>query len=134
MAHVDERARRTLETVDRVHSLLSAQGIDCALIGAMACAVHRYSRATEDVDLAVYADPVQTLPAFARLLADSGFQVEFERPFVAYDACTTRIITAFVPPQKPARLLDVKSSSATKDGFRGWRISRIEMRTSEYSG
>lgn len=80
MNRPDDRAWRTLEVAERLQSLLEEHGIDSALIGAMACAVHGYSRATRDVDLAVYADPVQTLPAVVRALSASGLSAEFSRP------------------------------------------------------
>lgn len=80
MKTIDERARRTLEQTERVHLLLAEHGLDSALIGAMACAVHGYSRATEDVDLAVYADPVQKLPAVVRALTLMGLTTEYNGP------------------------------------------------------
>lgn len=80
MDAVDDRARRTLEIAERVHELLKKHGVEAALIGAMACAVYGYSRATEDVDLAVHADPFQELPGVVRALADAGLTVGFDKP------------------------------------------------------
>lgn len=80
MKTIDERASRTLEQAESIHALLKEHGLDSALIGAMACAVHGYSRATEDVDLAVYADPFLQLPAVVRALSDRGLAADFSRP------------------------------------------------------
>lgn len=55
-------------------------GVPCAVIGAMALAVHNYPRATEDFDLATDVDPFRTLPAIAETLRARGYEVELVTP------------------------------------------------------
>lgn len=57
----------TLRAVERVVHVLAGEGVDSALIGAVALAAHGYPRSTEDVDLAVAVDP-------------TGFTVEVSEP------------------------------------------------------
>jgi len=71
----------TLEVAARVVAVLAAAHVDVALIGAGALAVHGYSRATEDLDLAVAVDPFSTLRALAATLtAEPGWRVELRLP------------------------------------------------------
>jgi hypothetical protein len=51
------KERRTLVVAERVHDLLLSQGIETAVIGAMALAVHGYVRTTRDFDLASHTEP-----------------------------------------------------------------------------
>ena len=73
----DDRGDRTLATADRVARLLEEHGVAAAIIGAVACAAHGYARATADVDLATYADPMTKLPEVLRALHEAGLQAEF---------------------------------------------------------
>ncbi len=52
---------RTLAAVARIAALLNQQGLQTALVGAAALAVHGYSRATEDVDLGLATPSLETL-------------------------------------------------------------------------
>jgi hypothetical protein len=53
-AHADA----TLAAAVRIAALLESMGVESAVIGAIALAVHGYARATEDVDLGIaVADP-----------------------------------------------------------------------------
>lgn len=52
---------RTLATVARIAALLNQQGLQTALVGAAALAVHGYSRATEDVDVGLATASLATL-------------------------------------------------------------------------
>jgi hypothetical protein len=74
-------ADRTLAVAEQVAALLQAAGVPVALIGAGALAVHGYPRATEDLDLAVSADPFST-PTPSR-----------RRPWIWSAACRCRSST-----------------------------------------
>ncbi len=50
-----------LELAERVAEVARALGIETALIGAMAMAVHKYVRGTSDVDLATNLDSINEL-------------------------------------------------------------------------
>lgn len=63
---------RSLALAERVADIARELGFESALIGAGALAVHRYTRGTEDIDLAVVVDPGQQLASLARKLCDSG--------------------------------------------------------------
>jgi len=80
LKELDPRDRRTLEAAERVAALLGEYGADCALIGALALAVHGYPRSTGDVDLATATDPYGVLAKLSRQLRDEGFEVRFNEP------------------------------------------------------
>lgn len=69
----------TLAVAEKLARLLARSGVDSALIGAVALAVHRYPRSTEDVDLAVGIDP-RRLEELARELRCEGFLTEVSPP------------------------------------------------------
>jgi hypothetical protein len=54
--------------------------IQTALIGAAALAVHRYTRGTEDIDLATAVNPDTQLAALAHALADAGLHTRLRLP------------------------------------------------------
>ena len=66
-------AEQVAETAQRI-------GLETALIGAAALAVHRYTRGTEDLDLAVNVDPYTGLAALRTALAGDGLQTELRLP------------------------------------------------------
>lgn len=68
-----------LRGAEKVAAILARRGVDSALIGAAALAVHLYPRSTEDVDLAVGVAP-GCLPEIARDLRNEGFAVEISEP------------------------------------------------------
>lgn len=74
-----ERGQRTLAVAEALDRLLRENDLESALIGALACAVHGYPRATRDVDLAVYADASLQLPALVRTLQTQGYEVDYQR-------------------------------------------------------
>jgi hypothetical protein len=77
----DARSVRTLEVVDAVARVLRDLGVETALIGASALAVHGYPRATQDVDLGVATDPFTKLrEAQTRLRSTFGEGVELVMP------------------------------------------------------
>lgn len=69
----------TLAVAEKLAQLLARSGVDSALIGAVALAVHRYPRSTEDVDLAVGIDP-RRLEGLAQELRCEGFLTEVSPP------------------------------------------------------
>ncbi len=70
---------RTLQVVEQVVEVLARHRVGAVLIGAMALAVHRYPRDTEDIDLAVAIQP-GALAAIACDLRARGFEVEEHAP------------------------------------------------------
>lgn len=62
----------TLALAEQVAATAQRLGFESALIGAAALAVHRYTRGTEDIDLAVSVDPRSQLVQLSRSLADAG--------------------------------------------------------------
>ena len=70
----------SLALAEQVAEAAKRLGLDTALIGAGALAVHRYTRGTEDLDLAVNVDPYTRLPALQQSLAADGLQTEMRLP------------------------------------------------------
>ena len=64
---------------EKVAAILARSGVDSALIGAAALAVHAYPRSTEDIDLAVGVEP-RRLEELARELRSEGLTVEVSHP------------------------------------------------------
>lgn len=62
-----------------IASILSEEGIECVLIGAIALAVHRYIRHTQDVDLGVNAD-LKQMKRLAEVLDSRGYDAVFHEP------------------------------------------------------
>lgn len=73
------RARRTLALAERTAQALERHQIRTAVIGAMALAIHGYPRATEDIDLATFAEP-SALAKLARELKDAHVRCELALP------------------------------------------------------
>lgn len=69
-----------LQTAERVAEAAAALGLDSALIGAAALAVHGYTRGTEDIDLAVLGHPRRQLMALERQLSELGFRTRLRLP------------------------------------------------------
>ncbi len=72
--------RTTFAAAEEVASVLSENGVACALIGAGALAVHGYPRATSDLDLATDTDPFSILQPLAATLGKRGYKAEFFEP------------------------------------------------------
>jgi hypothetical protein len=70
----------TLALAERVADAGKRLGVESALIGAAALAVHRYTRGTEDVDLAVVVDPHTLLVALQQTLDATGLNTELRLP------------------------------------------------------
>lgn len=71
---------KTLRIAVQVAAAAERLGIDTALIGAAALAVHGYARGTEDVDLAASIHPHDQLGALARSLSAMGLHTELRLP------------------------------------------------------
>ncbi len=69
----------TLSAAETIAEILARRGVESALIGAVALAVHLYPRSTEDVDLAVGVDP-RRLAEIAGDLRSEGFTAEVSEP------------------------------------------------------
>lgn len=76
----DDLIRRTFAVAQRVTELLRAEGVPSAIIGGIALAVHRYPRATADLDLATSTDPFATLPRIASACAAEGWSAKLVTP------------------------------------------------------
>jgi cobalamin biosynthesis Mg chelatase CobN len=71
---------RTLALAERVAETARRLGFETALIGAAALAIHRYTRGTEDIDLAVAVDPYSKLAALESELATAGLHTRLRLP------------------------------------------------------
>jgi hypothetical protein len=80
LSGAESRAERTLAIAERVRQHLSAQGVESALIGAMALAVHNYPRSTEDLDIATATDPFTVLRELVTTLRGEGLAAELNEP------------------------------------------------------
>lgn len=70
----------SLALAEQVADTARRLGFESALIGAAALAVHRYTRGTEDIDLAVSIDPHRELVALGNALAACGLQSRIRLP------------------------------------------------------
>jgi hypothetical protein len=70
----------TLALAEQVAEAAKQLGFETALIGAAALAVHRYTRGTEDIDLAVAVDPHTQLQALQRALNGAGLSTTLRLP------------------------------------------------------
>ena len=75
-----ERTRRTLEVAAEIAGLIGEEGARCAIIGAVALAIHGYARATQDLDLATELDPSTQLRQLGRELEGRGYLTELTMP------------------------------------------------------
>lgn len=75
-----ETSDKTLAVAERVAEAAREFGLETAIIGAIALAVHGYPRATEDLDLAIYTDPFTTLRELSGKLDALGFHAELRLP------------------------------------------------------
>ena len=73
---------RTLEVAEKIYGILEKLGVEAAVIGAMALAVHRYVRFTRDFDLAIHKDPFLVLHEIQREVkkAVPGIQTDIRLP------------------------------------------------------
>lgn len=70
----------SLALAEQVADTARRLGFESALIGAAALAVHRYTRGTEDIDLAVVVDPHRELGTLEQVLAAGGLQTRLRLP------------------------------------------------------
>jgi hypothetical protein len=70
----------SLALAERVAEAAGTLGIELALIGAVALAVHHHVRATLDVDLATAVDPYVQLRALEQALRAQGLHTELRTP------------------------------------------------------
>jgi hypothetical protein len=76
----ESRAERTVAEAEKIAALLREQGVETAVIGAVAAAVHGYPRATADLDLASSVDPYRVLQPFAGRLVTLGYEALLHEP------------------------------------------------------
>jgi hypothetical protein len=77
---VSARVARTLDVAQLVADVFSGQGVEVAVIGAMALAAHGYARSTEDFDLATSVDPFKILPGIVEELQKRGLRAVLRQP------------------------------------------------------
>lgn len=70
----------SLALAEKVAQAARRVGVETALIGAAALAVHRYTRGTEDIDLASDVNPHTKLLALERELASEGLHTSLRMP------------------------------------------------------
>lgn len=71
---------KSLALAEQVAATARQLGFDSALIGSAALAVHRYTRGTEDIDLAIAVDPHRDLAAISEALTACGLQTRLRLP------------------------------------------------------
>ena len=75
-----DRGARTFEVAERIRAILEGLGAPCAVIGAVALAVHGYARGTVDLDVGTATNPFTTLKELAEQLRREGFDAELVTP------------------------------------------------------
>lgn len=68
-----------LREAENISSILQQEGVECVVIGAIALAVHRYVRHTQDVDLGVNAD-LKQMRRLVEVLQSKGYDTVFHEP------------------------------------------------------
>lgn len=75
----DNQFSPAIREAEAIAPLLAKEGLECVVIGAIALAVHRYVRFTEDVDLGVNAD-LKQMRRLVEVLESKGYDVELHEP------------------------------------------------------
>jgi hypothetical protein len=68
-----------LKEAEKIAALLSEEGVECVVIGAVALAIHRYIRYTRDVDIGVNAD-LRQMRRLVKKLESKGYHAVFYEP------------------------------------------------------
>jgi hypothetical protein len=68
-----------LREAETISSILQQEGVESVVIGAIALAVHRYVRYTQDVDLGVNAD-LKQMRRLVEVLQAKGYDAVFHEP------------------------------------------------------
>jgi hypothetical protein len=105
MSGFSPRAARSLDVARRVHELLAAKGLQSAVIGSIALALHGYVRATRDLDLGVAVLGFGTLANVAEELRAQGFDVHVGEP--APDDELGGVITVNGPDFDPIQIVNL---------------------------
>ena len=71
---------RIIALAERVAAEAEALGIECAVVGAMAAALHNYLRATQDLDLATDVHPQLQLTRLEHRLREIGLHTALRLP------------------------------------------------------
>lgn len=80
MSGFGARALKSYEVARQVFDLLARNGIETAVIGSVAVAVHGYPRATRDLDFGVAALAFEPLQRIASELRTLGYDVHTSEP------------------------------------------------------
>jgi hypothetical protein len=75
----DNQFSPVIREAEAIVPLLAEEGLECVVIGAIALAVHRYVRFTEDVDLGVNAD-LKQMRRLVEVLESKGYHVVLHEP------------------------------------------------------
>jgi hypothetical protein len=130
------RAQRTLDIAARVLGLLRGEGIDAALIGSVALAIHGFVRATRDIDLAVIVSPVPVLERVAAALRADGLTAHVSAPapdddlggvitVEGEDFDPVQLVNFFNPPFRTAAL--PREAVATASAPAGFPLPVVDL-------
>ncbi|ACL67333.1 hypothetical protein A2cp1_4013 [Anaeromyxobacter dehalogenans 2CP-1] len=117
MTGFSARTVRSFEVAREAFRLLTANGIQTAIVGSVAVAVHGYPRATRDLDLGVAVVAFKVLQPAAAELRKLGYDVHASEPSV--DDPVGGIITVSGDDFDPIEIVNLRSP-----GGRYGRVAR----------
>ncbi len=120
----DGGGNATLALVFAVRSVLDAHGLDSAIIGAGALAIHGYVRATGDVDLAVVSD-LATLRRVTSELIDADTAATFIEPDA--DDHLGGVVTIVRSGAKPVQLVNFVNERRARNRNPGLEAIRTRI-------
>ena len=130
------RGERSLAAAQRVAALLATDGVEHAVIGAAALAVHGFVRATRDLDLAVMVSPSPRLAALAGAMGREGLEVTLSMPGAddelggvitvtgpGFDP--VQVVNFYNPPRPPPLLVREAIDAAAPDPVLGLPVVTV---------
>jgi hypothetical protein len=103
------RAHKSLEVARETFGLLAVNGIETAVIGSVAVAVHGYPRATRDLDFGVAVLAFESLQRMAVELRKLGYEVETSEPSI--DDPVGGIVAVSGPDFDPIEIVNLRAPS-----------------------
>lgn len=113
MSGFSRRASASFEVARSVSALLKANGIDTAVIGSVALAVHGHVRATRDLDLGVSVVAFEPLQRMAGQLRDRGYEVHVGEP--SPDDPLGGILTISGEDFDPVQIVNLRAPSGRRE-------------------
>lgn len=120
----DSSGNPTLELLRAVQAVLAGHGLDSAIIGAGALAIHGYVRATGDIDLAIVSD-LATLRRVASALTDANTTVTFVEPDA--DDHLGGVVTVVRAQAKPVQLVNFVNERRARNRNPGLEAIRTRI-------